>query len=89
MIEELRIGDSEANQKVAAAKLATILGGGGVVRTTAVGSPARSWNSERPNWRELEPLLPKIIPKAESQGEECLGSPSPLPYILLPFVLFV
>lgn len=87
MIKELRIGDSEANQKVAAAELATTLGRGGVVRTTGVGPPARSWNPGRPNWRELEPLLSKMIPEAERQGEECLGSPSPLPYVLLPFAL--
>lgn len=89
MIEELRIGDSEANQKVAAAELATTLGGGRVVRTTGVSSLAKSWNPGRPNWKELEPLLPKMIPKAERQGDECLGSPSPLPYILLPFALTV
>lgn len=89
MIEELRIGDSEAKQKVAAAELATTLGGGGVVRTTGVGPPARNWNPGRLNWRELEPLLPKMIPKAERQGEECMGSPSSLPYILLPFALIV
>lgn len=49
MIKELRIGDSEANLKVAAAELASTLGGGGVVRTTGVGPPAGSWNPGRPN----------------------------------------